>query len=323
LSDNPQGLLQEMVGDRYRLERDIGAGHRCVAYEAADVLGLLNPVAVKVQRNKDTLVRDSLDREVLILAQLRSAFVPRAIGRGLTSDGRAYVAMSLNPGFTVKEALALRGGPFGVATALWILSDVCAAISGAHEFGVVHGAVSPASVILSRGVEQSRHERATLLNFGHSAIVDPARYRCGEEDLGRAIPPQLPPMWAPPHYPAAYADRAAVGYACDMAAAGFLLFEMLTGARAEFDVPVRQVGPVLAARGIPEDVRRLCERVVSPSVRDWFETADDLFEETMTCVTALLLTPNLPAFPGSATLKFVHSLERPVLLGWRGRQEAN
>ncbi len=108
-----------------------------------------------------------------------------------------------------------------------------------------------------------------------------------------------------------------------MAAAGLLLFEMLTGARAEFEVPVRQVGPVLAARGIPEDVRRLCERAVSPSVLDWFETADDLFEQTMTCVTALFSTPNLPAFPGSATLKFVHSPGRPVHLGWRGRQEAS
>jgi hypothetical protein len=233
--------------------------------------------------------------------------------------------MCLNPGFTVREALALRGGPFGVVTALWILSDVCAALGGAHQFGVVHGAVSPSSVILSRGVEQSRNERATLLNLGHSTIVDPARYRYGEEESGRTMPSFSPPLWARPHYPVAYAysDRGTVGYASDMAAAGFLLFEMLTGSRAELDVPVRQVGPALAARGIPESVLRLCERAVSPSVLDWFETADDLFEDTVTCLSGLLCTPGLPVFPGRATLKFVHSMERPVNLGWRGRQEAS
>ena len=253
---------------------------------------------------------------------MRSAFVPLAKGRGLTSDGCAYLIKDLHPGFTVKEALALRGGPLEPVTALWILSDVCAAIRGAHEVGVVHGAVSPSCVILSRGIEQCRNERATLLNFGHSTGVESVRFRASEEDRGRTMPPPAPPLKALHHYPAAYAARDA-HYQSDLVAAGFLLLEMLTGARADFDVPWHQVAPLLAVSKVPESVRRLCERAVGPSVLNWFETADDLFLETLTCLTDLLSTPNLPAFPGRAALQFVHSLDRPVNLAWRIRENAS
>jgi serine/threonine-protein kinase len=68
---------------------------------------------------------------------------------GTTSDGTSYIVQPLTDGVTLTETL--RRGPFDVPRALGVASQLLAALGRIHDFGVVHGDLHPANVLLSGG----------------------------------------------------------------------------------------------------------------------------------------------------------------------------
>jgi serine/threonine protein kinase len=128
------------VGDRYRLERELGAGEDSVTWEAVDER-LDRPVALRI-------FDASLDRRDIVTRAGKAASLthPRVVRVFDTGEdaGRYFTVSEL-----VEGSLATTRLPLGAETALRTATDIAEALHYAHERGVVHGHLTESNVQLS------------------------------------------------------------------------------------------------------------------------------------------------------------------------------
>jgi serine/threonine protein kinase len=151
----------ELLHDRYRLLRPIGAGAMGVVWLARDEL-LRRRVAVKVLREgSDDPANDqgsdgnTVGSRAGVLRHLREARTAAALSHpNVTSvfdvgeqDGHAFIVMELVDGSTLQDLLAR--GPLSEADAARIGAALAGALAAAHRAGVMHLDVKPANVIVS------------------------------------------------------------------------------------------------------------------------------------------------------------------------------
>ena len=150
--------LVEALRERYRFERELGAGGMATVYLASD-LKHDRPVAVKVLRTTDTPVDvERFRREIRVLARLRHPFILPLHDSG-EANGSFFFVMPYIDGESLRARLA-REGRLAVPDALEIARQVADALQTAHEEGVIHRDVKPENILIAR----SGH--ALLADFG-------------------------------------------------------------------------------------------------------------------------------------------------------------
>jgi eukaryotic-like serine/threonine-protein kinase len=151
--------LREALANRYRLERELGAGGMATVYLATD-LRHDRPVAVKVLRadHAVALGAERFHREIRVLARLRHPFILPLHDSG-EAAGAFYFVMPYIDGESLRARLA-REGSLPLADALDIVGQVADALEHAHREGVVHRDVKPENILISR------HGHALLADFG-------------------------------------------------------------------------------------------------------------------------------------------------------------
>ncbi len=130
------------VGDRYRLERELGDGTDGTTWEAVDER-LDRPVALR-------LFAPGADRKTIVkraglAASLTHPRVVRVFDTG-EDGGRFFTVSEL-----VAESLQTVRLPLAPDVALQTSIDIAEALQYAHERGVVHGNVHEGNVLLSEG----------------------------------------------------------------------------------------------------------------------------------------------------------------------------
>jgi TolB-like protein/tRNA A-37 threonylcarbamoyl transferase component Bud32/Tfp pilus assembly protein PilF len=207
--------LTNALADRYRIERELGAGGMATVYLAHD-LKHDRKVAIKVLRPElaASLGSDRFLREVHIAAQLQHPHILTLIDSG-EADGFLDYVMPYVEGETLRAKLA-RDGEFPVADAVRILREVADALAYAHGHGVVHRDVKPENVMLS-----GRH--ALVMDFGVAKAVSEATGRQSLTTIGVAL--GTPTYMAPEQ---ATADPH-VDHRADIYALGVMAYELLTG----------------------------------------------------------------------------------------------
>ncbi len=207
--------LSSAVSDRYRIERELGAGGMATVYLAADLRHRRN-VAVKVLRPElaATLGPDRFLREIEVAANLQHPHILPLFDSG-EADGFLYYVMPYVDGESLRERLA-RSGELSVPDAAKILRDVVDALAYAHHQGVVHRDIKPDNVLLS-----GRH--ALVTDFGVAKAVSEATGRQSLTTAGVALGT---PMYMAPEQ--AVADPH-VDFRADLYAVGTMAYEMLTG----------------------------------------------------------------------------------------------
>ncbi|MBI3449420.1 MAG: serine/threonine-protein kinase [Acidobacteria bacterium] len=141
-------MPEETSPERYQLREPLGAGGMGEVYRAWDSV-LQRDVAVKLLRAgmpEDSHGRARLLREARMAATLShpSICVVHDVGE---SNGRPFVTMELLPGETLRRRLRREKGlPF--ADAARIGRQVAAALSAAHERGIVHRDIKPENIML-------------------------------------------------------------------------------------------------------------------------------------------------------------------------------
>jgi serine/threonine-protein kinase len=208
--------LSSAVSDRYRIERELGAGGMATVYLAADLRHRRN-VAVKVLRPElaATLGPDRFLREIEVAANLQHPHILPLFDSG-EADGFLYYVMPYVDGESLRERLG-RSGELSVPDAAKILRDVVDALAYAHHQGVVHRDIKPDNVLLS-----GRH--ALVTDFGVAKAVSEATGRQSLTTAGVALGT---PMYMAPEQ--AVADPH-VDFRADLYAVGTMAYEMLTGA---------------------------------------------------------------------------------------------
>ena len=141
----------------YRILRLIDQGGQGSVYLGYDER-LERRVAVKIYAlPRKRKPRRALLREARVIAGLQSNKVVR-IYDVIESDTHLGLVMEYVPGCNLEQFL--QGARASVASALTVATDVAAALTAAHQAGVVHGDVKAANVLLTDS------GRALLADFG-------------------------------------------------------------------------------------------------------------------------------------------------------------
>jgi serine/threonine-protein kinase len=259
--------LGPALGDRYRVERELGRGGMAIVLLAED-LKIPRKVALKVLQ-PDLALGIGPSRflqEIAIAANLAHPHILPLHDSG-EADGLLYYVMPYVEGESLRDRLR-REGPLSVEDALRIARQVADALSYAHHHGVVHRDIKPENILLEAG-------HAVVSDFGIARAMTAA----GADELAEARFVLGTPAYISP-------EQAAGGKLdgrSDIYSLGCVLYEMLAG-HAPFaggtaqEVLARHaldpVPTVRAARSaVPEAVERAITKALAKQPADRFATA--------------------------------------------------
>ncbi|CAM3228649.1 protein kinase [Corallococcus sp. ZKHCc1 1396] len=259
-------LLSSQVGEFIINER-IGAGGMGVVYRATHSL-IGKQAAIKVLRAD--LVSPRVHERLLVEARAVNAIQHSGIidifGFGSLPDGRPYIVMELLKGRSLAE-FAPTPQPLDVATTVWVLDQILAALGAAHDAGVVHRDLKPANVFVVEGPNAA--PTIKLVDFGIAKLLE-----------SRDSPTTLDgTILGTPEFMAPEQIRGGeVGPATDLYAVGIMAFQMLTGTRPFHGDPLQvmfaQVDrippmPSSLAKGIPPEFDTLVRHLLAkdPAMR--------------------------------------------------------
>ncbi len=159
-SSEEEQMLREALADRYKVIRKLGAGGMASVYLAHEI-DLDRKVAIKLLpreflRDNEFTVR--FKREAQIAANLEHPNIVRIYQISAEKD-RCYFVMSFIPGGTLSEKMKVQGALKLDDIIQWG-TDVCSALSYAHEHGVVHRDLKPDNIMIDQ------YNRAVVMDFG-------------------------------------------------------------------------------------------------------------------------------------------------------------
>ena len=142
--------VQAALGDRYRIEREIGRGGMATVYLAEDAKHQ-RMVALKILHPKlaAAVGPKRFRREIAIAAQLHHPHILPLLDSGDHPGGPLWFAMPYVEGESLRDRLE-RERQLPLADALRITREVASALAYAHARGVIHRDVKPENILLSR-----------------------------------------------------------------------------------------------------------------------------------------------------------------------------
>jgi eukaryotic-like serine/threonine-protein kinase len=268
----PDGL-RTALADRYRLDRELGAGGMATVYLARD-LRHDRDVAIKVLR-PDLAAALGADRflaEVRITARLDHPHILTLIDSG-SVQGTLFYVMPFVRGESLRARLT-RERQLGVDDALAIARDVAAALDYAHRQGVIHRDIKPENILLHEG-------EAFLTDFGIAlAVSEAAADRLTGTGLSLGTPSYMSPEQA--------AGERHLDARSDIYALGAVTYEMLageppvTGATAQVVIArlmtERPTSLRVLRESVPASVDAAVMRALAKVPTDRFASAHDFAE---------------------------------------------
>jgi len=205
--------LTAALVDRYRIERELGAGGMATVYLAHD-LKHSRQVAVKVLRPELTaaLGHDRFLREITTTANLRHPNILPLFDSGEV-DGHVFYVMPFIEGESLRDRLT-REGALPIPDVLRIADEVADALSYAHGRGVIHRDIKPENILLE-------NDHAIVADFG----IAHAASNAGDNKLTMAGL-----VVGTPHYMSPEQGSGdTVDARSDLYALGCVVYEMVTG----------------------------------------------------------------------------------------------
>lgn len=236
--------IGDVIADKYRLERIVGAGGVGVVF-AAEHLGLGERVAIKLLQRSASQSKEALarfDREARALARVKSEHVARIMDIGSLPTGEPFMVMELLEGedFAV---MMKRRGKLPLAEAAEYVLQACEAVALSHGVGVVHRDLKPANLFLTsaKASESASSKNVVkVLDFGISKLRGP-------NDAGRdqAMTQTMSVIGSPLYMsPEQMESPRDADERADVWSLGVIFYELLAG-EAPFDAPTL---PALCAR---------------------------------------------------------------------------
>ena len=169
---------RKIADGKYTIDSAIGSGAAGAVYKATH-RELRRTVAIKVLHphyQKDPHFMKSFRGEALAASQLDHPNVMRVLDFGQEPDGLVYIVMEFLSGRTLQSLLdeERRLQP---DRAVEIMIQVCAALSVAHDNGIIHRDIKPDNIMLvpSRNDEGGTFELVKVCDFGIAALQNPTR----------------------------------------------------------------------------------------------------------------------------------------------------
>ena len=304
--------LTAALADRYRIERELGAGGMATVYLAHD-LKHDRPVALKVLRPELAAVlgAERFLAEIKTTARLQHPGILTLIDSGAAA-GLLYYVMPYVAGESLRARLA-REQRLPVADAVRIASGVAAALDFAHRHGIVHRDVKPENILLHEGVP-------LVADFGIALAVRSAgAERLTETGMSLGTPAYMSPEQIT-------ATRELDGRS-DQYSLACVLYELVSGA-PPFTAPtaqglavkhVTELAPPL--RGAEASVAAAVARALAKDPADRFPSLADFAAALTAPIVAPVAAPTEPPIPRRPHPLVGRAAERAELLARLDRLE--
>ncbi len=264
----PFTRLAAALADRYRLERELGAGGMATVYLAQD-LKHDRRVAIKVLRPELAAVigAERFLSEIRTTANLQHPHILALFDSG-AADSFLFYVMPFVEGESLRDRLA-REKQLPINDAVRIATAVAGALDYAHRHHVIHRDIKPENILLHEG-------QALVADFGIALATSKAgASRMTETGMSLGTPHYMAPEQA--------MAEPTIDARADIYALGCVLYEMLlgeppfTGATAQAIVAkiLTAEAPSLSAqrRSVPPEVDRAVHRALERLPADRFATA--------------------------------------------------
>ncbi|MCA9264320.1 MAG: serine/threonine protein kinase, partial [Planctomycetales bacterium] len=272
---------------QYQLRKPLGAGGMGEVYLAEHVM-LKRPCALKLVRperagDPETLAR--FEREVQSTAKLSHWNTVDVFDYGRADDGTFYYVMEYLPGMNLEQLIRMTGR-MSAERVIYLITQVCEALSEAHELGLIHRDIKPANVFAAR--RGGHYDVAKLLDFGLvRPTIQTTDLSLTQEGVVTGSPLYIPPEQAIGDTPDARSDIYSLG-----AVIYYLLTErppfwdenpmkvLLAHAR---DVPP---SPREFVAELPVDLEHIILRCLEKAPSHRFQSADELRDALLACTSA-------------------------------------
>ncbi|MEP6573890.1 MAG: protein kinase [Gemmatimonadota bacterium] len=253
---SPIVSLTSALADRYRIERELGAGGMATVYLAED-LKHHRKVAIKVLRPELAAVigAERFLREIATIATLQHPHILGLIDSGEV-NGTAYYVMPFVEGESLRDRLN-REKQLPINDAVRLATEVAGALDYAHRHGVIHRDIKPENILLHDG-------SALVADFGIALAVSHAGgSRMTETGMSLGTPHYMSPEQA--------MGEREITARSDVYALGCVTYEMLIG-EPPFTGPTAQA---IVAKVMTEKPALLIARRdrVTPAIEDAVLTA--------------------------------------------------
>ena len=254
--------LGAALADRYRIERELGAGGMATVYLARD-LKHDRDVALKVLREDlaESLGKERFLREIRLAAGLTHPHILPVFDSG-DAEGFVYYAMPSVEGQSLRDRL-MHDRQLPVDDAVRIVSEVAGALDYAHRHGVVHRDIKPENIMLHDG-----HALVADFGIGKAVLAAAGRSSATLTQVGVTI-------GTPAYMSPEQAAGEEVDGRSDLFSLGCVLYELLTG---ELPFTGATVQAVIASRfihtpppiadkraGVPASVRHAVVQLLGKS----------------------------------------------------------
>lgn len=272
-NDSPRN---QVINDRYRIERRIGRGGMADVFLARDVL-LDRQVAIKVlfpEHAVDPNFVERFRREAQSVAQLNHPNIVSVYDWGQTGN-TYFMAMEYVDGITLAEHLKRNQGKLTPKGAARIAAEVAAALAFAHRAGVVHRDIKPGNILIARNTA------IKVVDFGIARAMD-AAHDAGLTQDGAV-------MGTATYFSPEQAKGEALDPRSDLYSLGVVLYEMVAGrppfvgetalATAykqvnEMPAPLRQFAP-----DVPRPYEAIVAKCLTKVLEKRYDTADQLRDD--------------------------------------------
>ncbi len=261
--------LVAALADRYRLERELGAGGMATVYLAND-LRHGRSVALKVLRPELAAVigAERFLAEIKTTAALQHPHILPLFDSG-QADSFLFYVMPLIEGESLRDRLN-REHQLSVEDAVRLAKEIGSALDYAHRHGVIHRDIKPENILLHDGA-------ALVADFGIALAVSHAGgHRMTETGLSLGTPGYMSPEQA--------TGERGLDARSDVYSLGCLLYEMLAGEPPHTGPTVQAVIAAvvtkdperlgLRRRSVPGNVEAAVHKALAKLPADRFATAE-------------------------------------------------
>ena len=287
--------LTSALADRYRVDRELGAGGMATVYLAHD-LRHDRDVAIKVLHPDlgAALGGDRFLTEIRTTARLQHPHILPLLDSGSADAGLLYYVMPLVTGETLRARL-VRERQLPLADATRLAREVASALDYAHRQGVIHRDIKPENILLHDG-------SALVADFGIAlAVQRSGGQRLTQTGLSLGTPQYMSPEQA--------MGEKTIDARTDIYALAAVTYEMLTGdppfTGASIQAVVAKVlsaepeRPTLVRKTIPPSLEQAVLTGLAKLPADRFATAAEFASALRDAgAPAAGLTPTIASKPG-------------------------
>lgn len=293
-------LINQTIGDRYRIYRRLGQGGLSTVFAATD-LQTDNVVVVKVSdpaqlvqrelsyaidadsaRNYWGEMLERMRREAETLAEIDHPNIVRFYDTGLIGEDLRFVVMEFLRGRMLREEMNAKG-KLEPSDAIRITLEICEALREVHARDIVHRDISPRNIFIAESGETNQ-SAIKLIDFGIAKFPQPpgappfTQHSILSGTVAYASPEQC--------------QSREVDHRSDIYSLGVVLYEMVTGQRpfvgrtpTEIALKQIQAEPVPPGQlnpGLAASLERVILRALAKDPDERQQSAEVLAEELRT-----------------------------------------